>query len=640
MQLQPDGVKKNHAMPRHFSQLLTGLLLAQAVSAHGAVECVPEPEQAALACKILDACHGRRPTTAHERLNVVYFTPSDREPEPRYHERLEAILEDIRAFYRDGMTRAGFGPKTFELARDAQGKLIIHLVKGGEPESAYPRSGARQNGGTDATARDKIMAACRPVLQAAGIAPDRETTIIFCNLARWDEKTRTFQHHSPYMGFWTQTGGWCFAVDSSILDIGQIGQKQPKLKDGEWGVESLGKFNTVFIGGIAHELGHAFALPHCGRRWDQQALGQSLMGSGNHNYREEQRGEGLGSFLAMASAMKLAGRPLFSKSDDEIGLKPRLEQCEFDLTTKVLRRDLAGRRAALRLEGTVRGTPPIYGVIAYFDSTHDGGYTAPAATAVPDAQGRYAIEVSDLAPCRSGELRIEYCHVNGGVSESRDRFAVTENGTVDLDTRNTIKALEPLGKAVIAQDLNAASRELQLIEKSNAPALAKTVARNLIATLRNEPKPAAGRRIGRGDPPAAGRRRMASRLRRLAHAVGQPNSKGRDRLAPAGLPGDLCNRPLRPCASRYVFDLGGQWTRLKGEAGLHTAEQPYGSVAFVIRLDGKELFRSPVIRNAVLAQYDVDVTGGKLLELITEDGGDGNRHDWGLWLDPMLLRER
>ena len=53
---------------------------------------------------------------------------------------------------------------------------------------------------------------------------------------------------------------------------------------------------------------------------------------------------------------------------------------------------------------------------------------------------------------------------------------------------------------------------------------------------------------------------------------------------------------------------------------------------FVIRADGKEVFRSPVIRNADLAKYDVNVTGGKLLELIVEDGGDGNAvtGDYGL----------
>src|SRR4029077_5332854 len=168
---------------------------------------------------------------------------------------------------------------------------------------------------------------------------------------------------------------------------------------------SLGKHTTIFIGGIAHELGHAFALPHCGERWDEKPLGTSLLGAGNHTYREERRGEGKGSFLTMASAMRLAARPLFNGSDKDETKPPQLEQCSLSLSTNVTRSDLAGRHAALRFEGTVAGAPPIYGVIACFDSVHDGGYRAPTATSVPDSQGRFAIEISDLTPCENGELR-------------------------------------------------------------------------------------------------------------------------------------------------------------------------------------------------------------------------------------------
>src|SRR2546425_465776 len=116
-------------MQRISSVFIAGFLAGTAPILR-AVEPIPEAQQAALALKLLDAGHGSRPAASPRKLHVVYFTPSDREPEPRYPERLEAILEDIRAFYREGMERAGFGPKTFDLAWNGDGKLIIHLVKG------------------------------------------------------------------------------------------------------------------------------------------------------------------------------------------------------------------------------------------------------------------------------------------------------------------------------------------------------------------------------------------------------------------------------------------------------------------------------------------------------------------------------
>ena len=236
---------------RRFAPLIANLFLISATLVVRAVDPIPESQQAALVLKQLAAYHGTNSTAAPKKLHVVYFTPANRDPEPRYRERLDAILEDIRAFYRDGMNQAGFGPKTFDLARDGGGRLIIHLVKGNEPESGYHKPDA-----------DKIIAECRPVLDAAGISVDRETLLIFCNLANWDEKAMTFAHHSPYYGYSSKTMHLCFALDSVIQNLDGIPRREPILDDDEYGRMSLRRFNTIFIGGIAHEMGHAFILPH------------------------------------------------------------------------------------------------------------------------------------------------------------------------------------------------------------------------------------------------------------------------------------------------------------------------------------------------------------------------------------------
>ena len=111
--------------------------------------------------------------------------------------------------------------------------------------------------------------------------PERETLLIFCHLATYDEKAHTFRHHSPYFGApSTQQSGLCFVADWAQQDLANLTRKEPKLNDGEYGNVSLGKHTTIFLGGIAHELGHAFGLPHCGERWDEKLRGTSLMGDG------------------------------------------------------------------------------------------------------------------------------------------------------------------------------------------------------------------------------------------------------------------------------------------------------------------------------------------------------------------------
>ena len=626
---------------RWISSVLIGLFLTCAGLALGAVDPIPETEQAALAMKIIDAYHGPRPEQPPKKLHVIYFTPADREPASKYELRLEAILEDVQTFYRAEMDRLGFGPKTFALVRGAEGKWIIHLVKGKELEAAFPRWLGRNGGNTgDPAGGEKVKAECRSMLGAAGISLERETVLIFCHLATFDEKARTFRHHSPYFGSWTQQSGLCFAADWAEQDLDNLTRKEPRLNDGEYGDMSLGKHTTIFLGGIAHELGHAFALPHCGERRDERTLGTSLMGGGNHTYREERRGEGKGSFLTMASAMRLAARPLFNGSAKDEAKPGQLERCDLILSTNLARPDLAGRHGALRVEGTVQGSPPIYGVIAYFDSAHDGGYRAPTATSVPDSQGRFAIEVSDLVPCEFGELRVEFCHANGAVSERRLGFSVTPKGVVDLSEWEIRRALEPVARAVAHDQLNTALAALRDLEASKASELGKTIARKLVGTLQagSKPNPAAVpakiTQLPLGD--ARAQAATVGWLKPAANRI-PSNAEIESPLLDSGkifATGLYAHSP-----SRYVYDLGGKWKQLRGAAGLHTAHQPHGSVVFVIKSDGKEAFRSPVIRGSTKARYDIDLTGVEKLELIVDKANNGNGGNWGLWLDPTLFRE-
>ena len=67
-----------------------------------------------------------------------------------------------------------------------------------------------------------------------------------------------------------------------------------------------------------------------------------------------------------------------------------------------------------------------------------------------------------------------------------------------------IEALEPLVRAVVHDDAAAARKELLALEQGSAPELTKTIARKLVGTLKDEPKPV-GRCSARGHRAGAGR---------------------------------------------------------------------------------------------------------------------------------------
>lgn len=62
-----------------------------------------------------------------------------------------------------------------------------------------------------------------------------------------------------------------------------------------------------------------------------------------------------------------------------------------------------------------------------------------------------------------------------------------------------------------------------------------------------------------------------------------------------------------------------------------------GSVVFSITGDGRQLYKSPLIRQGDTPKnVEVNLGGVKKLELVVEDGGDGASGDHALWIDPQI----
>jgi hypothetical protein len=93
-----------------------------------------------------------------------------------------------------------------------------------------------------------------------------------------------------------------------------------------------------------------------------------------------------------------------------------------------------------------------------------------------------------------------------------------------------------------------------------------------------------------------------------------------------------------PAPSRYTFALAAEWNVFTSTVGLQDGANVESAAIFVVRGDGRELFRSPLMRVNASQQLKVEVVGVKELELLTEhDGGEG-RFSRAIWADALVRR--
>lgn len=575
--------------------------------------------QVPAARKILDSWQAENPEREERKLQIVLWTPADREPAPRHRERLSAILDDIRDFYAEEMERLGFGPRTFPLEREPDGLVKIHFVKGKGDYAKY-----------DGDSGGEIRNECLGTLRAAGIDPEDTTVVIFCNMSVWDPEGRKISQNSPYYAGGTHRRGTAWQVDSPILDLDFLAKQEPRVKDGQYGDISVGKYNSIFIGGIAHELGHALGLPHnCERMDEKAAFGTALMGAGNRSYGEDRRGEGKGSFLTLAHGLRLASHPAFCGSVKGNELRANVEP-------EALAVARSGK--GFTVSGKVTAVPPVYGVLGYMDPEGGSDYDATTTTAVPAADGRFTLDCQALKAGKAGEFRLVFLQANGVASgflsetPFRYPYTVAADGAVDVSTMTTLLRLKPLTDAILKDDLpvaRAAFADPGL--KDDVQAL--EIGRRLLDSLAAEPAPELA-----GDPPTM----ALSDLKPSRQEVGYGRLL-RDRLPEA--PVILANggRIFRHgffahAPSTLTWNLTGEkWTRFSGSAGLPDGRD--GSVGFTIEGDGKVLWKSGLILEGKSESFRIDLRGVRSLTLRADDGGDGRSTDWALWLEPTLIRE-
>lgn len=385
-----------------------------------------QAEKAKYILNEINEWHNQGQVNEGKKLRVVYFYPKDRKPLANHIERWDKIMNDIQEFFSVEMKNLGYEKGRLSLEKE-NGKLKLHEVRGA----------ANDDGTYSYKSGNRIYNEVSKALAKKGIEAKSETLLIVCGLSKTDGKK--VQIYSPYYGMGAnQNKGICFVADSDWLNIDglKVDKTNTKIQVKEHrGYEpfTLARFNTTYIGGTIHELGHGLSLPHNLATKSESSNGTALMGAGNYTYRQEWRDEGKGSFLTNAHAIRLLVHPVFSGTSKDAATNSKISINDLSLNYV---------DQILHLRGIIKPSIPAIAMIAYNDGENKGqkryqvnnDYDATTWTSVLSPNNEFWIKISDLKE-GNHQIRLVSVHANGSTTTHRIHYSI-KDGKPSLDKAN------------------------------------------------------------------------------------------------------------------------------------------------------------------------------------------------------------
>jgi len=251
--------------------------------------------------RVLDEIMSTIPSTASEQpaastylVKVVYFIPKNRVAQPNAEQKLKDYILLCQEFYAKEMARNGYYKpgsttegQTFELETDENGEPIVHIVNGKYNDDYYR-----------ADMWGRILNEVLPVY------PVNRACLFLMTECHKMNSDGTVSGGFFGGAQWSASGGWGGVGMLGSDTIWFLGRDKfydnrpyhglripeydniPMVQDVTfaWFLgTTVGSVASSFQGGIAHELGHAFGLPHCFVN-DNNFAGD-LMGNGHRGFR-------------------------------------------------------------------------------------------------------------------------------------------------------------------------------------------------------------------------------------------------------------------------------------------------------------------------------------------------------------------